>query len=412
MFRLPFQIRSKSPENTAVQIASVEVHDIETSTDKRARTLKHLIRANHVNHAILFNNRRFHNHLPHILGSAYLFDSDHTHLTEIYDVDSHGLDPWEDSPGEVSRHDWRDYLGDTRYERAFIDFFEDELVRLGYDWKTLVAEYLFSGKQPMISGIVGGLGHPLIHMGYAFELSNATIAIEALGLTALCYGEIHKYLDEPSYTRPSPHPTKSAIELLQRLQTDERFDNVLSTQGPSSNAPVLFQHHEDLLLEYWNSWTLTDPTSQFEESQRAAVLMFVGTVVPGHTGYDFFLVHLLTTSHAVRILLPFIPKKFHLLLVREWWLFVLSTYISQLRPVVKDEYITDYELEGRDWSWVDKTALTSRHRNDAHYVKGLRAMKEAARTWGDEHDWYLRAAVRYADEFESWTGFGPEGEEA
>lgn len=41
-----------------------------------------------------------------------------------------------------------------RYERAFVDFFEDELVRLGYDWRKLVADYLFSGKEPMISSIL------------------------------------------------------------------------------------------------------------------------------------------------------------------------------------------------------------------------------------------------------------------
>lgn len=34
-------------------------------------------------------------------------------------------------------------------------------------------------------------------------------------------------------------------------------------------------------------------------------------------------------------------------------------------------------------------------------------MKEAAKTWGDESEYYLKAAVRFADEFEHWGGFGP-----
>ena len=33
-------------------------------------------------------------------------------------------------------------------------------------------------------------------------------------------------------------------------------------------------------------------------------------------------------------------------------------------------------------------------------------MKEAAMTWGDVHERYLAAAVRFADDFEGWTGFG------
>ena len=129
----------------SIDIPSVEIHDIDTAPEKRPRTLKHLIRANHVNYAILFHNLEYHNHLPHvwapnyvqpsysllidvianhlcwiingkILGSAYLLGGGPEHLQEIYDKDVEELDAWKDSPGEVSRHDWRDYLGDRRYD--------------------------------------------------------------------------------------------------------------------------------------------------------------------------------------------------------------------------------------------------------------------------------------------------------
>lgn len=35
-----------------------------------------------------------------------------------------------------------------------MDFFEDEMVHLGYDWKEVVAEYLFTGKEPMFDSIM------------------------------------------------------------------------------------------------------------------------------------------------------------------------------------------------------------------------------------------------------------------
>ena len=54
-----------------MDIPAAAVHDIETEPDKRARTLKHLIRANHVNHAVLHNELRFHNHMPHV---RYMFN--------------------------------------------------------------------------------------------------------------------------------------------------------------------------------------------------------------------------------------------------------------------------------------------------------------------------------------------------
>jgi len=49
-----------------IDIPPVEVHNVETAADKRPRTLKHLIKANHANHAIIYHNLQFHNHTPHV----------------------------------------------------------------------------------------------------------------------------------------------------------------------------------------------------------------------------------------------------------------------------------------------------------------------------------------------------------
>lgn len=35
-----------------------------------------------------------------------------------------------------------------------MDFFEDQMVHLGYDWKEVVAEYLFANKEPMFDSIM------------------------------------------------------------------------------------------------------------------------------------------------------------------------------------------------------------------------------------------------------------------
>lgn len=37
-----------------------------------------------------------------------------------------------------------------------MDFFEDELVLNGYDWRKVLAEYLFAGKEPLINCVVAG----------------------------------------------------------------------------------------------------------------------------------------------------------------------------------------------------------------------------------------------------------------
>ena len=43
-----------------------------------------------------------------------------------------------------------------RYERAYVDFFEDELVLKGYDWRKVVEQYLFSGDKPVGKCLVSG----------------------------------------------------------------------------------------------------------------------------------------------------------------------------------------------------------------------------------------------------------------
>ncbi|KAL8665329.1 MAG: hypothetical protein Q9202_002380 [Teloschistes flavicans] len=402
-FRLPRFLSGIA--SNVVNVKSVQIHDVETLHEKRARTLKHLLKLNHVNHSIIYHPHHFHNHMPHILGSAYLLGADSDHLNDIYDEESKELEPWHDSPGEVSTYDWREYLGKNDYQRAYVDFFEDQLVLNGYDWRRVLEQYLLEGKEPLINNLIAGLGHPLIHLGYAFEVSSREVAMEALGLASCSYDFLHKYLDDPSYSKPTPNNTPSPLEILCRVEKDSRFDGLFTHEGVE-HLGSLFEQRESELLEYWNSWHIADPTREFKASQLAAAALLVAPHKLGRNRYDFYIVHLLTTSHAVRILLPLIPTKFHVPLVRQWWLLTLAIYITQLRPEVRLTAVTDYDRKDKDWNWVNKKALQGEHALDAHYVKALRAMKAAAETWEDDDEFYLKAAVRFAEEFNGWGGFG------
>ncbi|KAK4039765.1 hypothetical protein C8A01DRAFT_36215 [Parachaetomium inaequale] len=397
-------------EPRAIDLPPVEVHSVEANPDKRPRTLKHLLKANHVNHAIIYHNLQFDNHMPHILCSAYHLGAEPQQLYHIYDEEAKTLEPWTDSPAEIAEDDWRDFLGDKRFQRAYVDFFEDALaMNHAYNWKQVIQEYMLKGDEPLINGLIGGLGHPLIHLGYAYEFDSREIAMEALGLAATQYNFLHKYLDDPSYTRPPPPSSSSTspLALLNKLASDPRFDGLFKEPG-FANIDPLFHKHEALILEYWNAWDLpssspdTDPTALFRESQEAAVALLVATVRPGTHAYNFFVVHVLTTSHAVRILLPLLPPKFHVSLVRQWWLLALAVYIAELRPRIDPDYVPR-DLKGRGWKYVEQRALSSEWKTDAHFVKGIRAMREAARTWGDVHERYLAAAVRFVDDFEGWV---------
>ncbi|KAF7588849.1 hypothetical protein BBP40_005096 [Aspergillus hancockii] len=392
-------------DRSFIDIPPVEIHEIDTAQEKPARALKHLLKLNHSNYSVLYNERKFHNHTPHILTSSFLQGADADDLNRVYEAESKLLDPWVDSPSEISTYDWRDYLGRREYQRAFVDFFEDELVRQGYDWKQVLEDYLFSGKEPLFNSLVNDLGHPLIHLAYSSETSSREVGMEALTLAATCYGKMNKYLDDPSYSQAeSSYSSTSPLEILEKVRADKRFNGLFGTPG-DNNIDIILREHEPALLDHWNAWKIENPVEQFRQSQELAAALLTATQTQISDKYDFFLVHTLTTSHAVRILLPLIPGRFQYPLVRQWWLLTLVVYIAQLRPEINFDRINDFDLEGRDWKWTSHKAVKGQYSTDAHYVKAIRAIKEAAATWGDPNSYYLKAAVKFGEEFNGWGGF-------
>jgi hypothetical protein len=80
-------------------------------------------------------------------------------LHHIYESEDKYLEPWPDSPAEIIDDDWRDFLGDRRYQRAYVDFFEDKIASWGIaynDWRKLVDTFIFGGDRPVAHGLIGG----------------------------------------------------------------------------------------------------------------------------------------------------------------------------------------------------------------------------------------------------------------
>ena len=268
---------------------------------------------------------------------------------------------------------------------------------------------MLKGKPPLFNGLVSGLGHPLIHLGYAYELNSREVAMEAMALAATNYDpDVSQYLDDEKWAQlPTTYTTTSPFEVLSQVHADHRLDRDFHSIGGDNLSKVFSpEGYQGILMEHWNAWTVTEPTASFEQSQRLAVALLISTAPSlGGLGYDFFLVHLLTTSHALRILLPFLDPAWHLPLLRQWWLITVAIYVAQARPAVSVDDVAALDLQGRGWTDVSREAVQGPHALDAHYVKAIRAIKEAAALWGDPDHWYLKAAVKFAYDFAGWAGF-------
>ncbi|EFR02171.1 MGS207 protein [Nannizzia gypsea CBS 118893] len=409
-FRLPFSWFSPAEKADGnlpgVEIKAIHGCDVESVEEKSGRRLRHLLKLNHATNSILYNNLTYYNYIPHLLSTAYLLGGNSDHLDRLYEAESKELEPWRASPSEIGQaEDWRLALGKREFQRAYLDFFEDELSRMGYDWNAVVLQYLCSGEKPLINSLIAGFGHPLIHLGYAFEVSSRDIAMESLAMISCCYDDIHKFFDEPSDLQKNITPkytTSSPFEVLHKIHRDDRFDGIFASPG-GSNLEVLLKTQQGLILEHWMAWDLQDTnlTEQLHAIQRLATILMVTR--HGGKKHDLLFDHLLTTTHALRVIIPLVPKQFHGPLLRQWLLLTVGVYVAQLRPNIDVNDIKCYNVDEKDWNWVDTQALTGDMATLAHYIKPLRTLKEAAKTWTDEDDFFLRAAVKFIETFDGFS---------
>lgn len=120
--------------------------------------------------------------------------------------------------------------------------------------------------------------------------------------------------------------------------------------------------------------------------------------------YDFFLMHLLSLSYAVRTLLPVVPKNYALPLCKSHWMLIIALYVVQSRPEIRVELIDEVDLAGKTWEDVVTKAL-ARENVDTHYLKAVRVLRDLAGLWKEDEEFYLKAAVKFTGEFEKWTGY-------
>lgn len=368
-------------------------------------------------------------HSAHLLASLHYLGATPARLQAVYASESKILPPPEAARGTITAENWRAFLGRRSHTREYLDFFERELARLGGDWRALVELYVLGpgpqgegegkGKGEVLAkSISGDLCHPLIHLAYAYELQSGELATDALTYCAVHYRpETQRYVDwrsSSSSSSSSPPPAaataSSPLEVLENIRRDARLDGFPPVPG-RDHFGTLFDKYEDVILGHWRAWPPPGPITaeHFRQAFDASVALVVGSSRDGEA-YDFILLHVLTGCHALRVLLPEIPEAHRAVLFNQWWLFTLTVFITQ-RPTIDDSLISNYSLEGRDWSYPIKLATESQAGFDAHYVKAIRAIHVASGVGllygGQSPDWYLKAATRFAEGFKRYKGFGP-----
>ncbi|KAK3052719.1 hypothetical protein LTR09_006202 [Extremus antarcticus] len=390
------------------KLLPVITYPIEELHNERTKTLKQLLNDGHAETAILREPAlKFHTHLPHHLGSAYRLGASSKQLHEAYSAEANELLAHDHQlfyrNDNISRENWTEFIQQKPQAVAYVDFFDREVQESSGGWKEVVQRYLYDTKIPLINGLTGGLGHPFIHLAYAYEFQSAAVATEALGLACT---ELDSFYTDLINAPPdnSKYKTNSLGDIVSAIHRDSRFDGLLHQPGFENTFQLMYSQR-DLMLEHWNAWEITDPLQQLEHICDLSVLLAIGTG-DAEKQYDFFLAHLMTVAHALRVLWHEFPAERRMTILKEYAMFVMYIYAAQLRRPFDMTSITDFELEGRDWQWVATTALAHEAALDAHFFKVVCAPQAFEGAFGKKQDFYLKAAIKFIVEFNGWTGFG------
>lgn len=384
-----------------------------TPTQASYDKVHQLIRANHNNYQVKFNNRKFHNHLAHILCSAYFIGATPQELTAIYEEDIKDLVPWkEDSPDELTLDTYSKHFGDVKYERAFFDLFEEEVTDVAqFNWKKTANEVYSASEVPnsgvLFPGLAFGLLHPIIHLGYAFEMDCSPLAVEAMTVACMDYRKSAQKLMEKR--DPPPVQFSDPLAVLSKLREDPSLDGV---DFDLAMDPV--NHSLDVVIKYADMLKLSDDPLKNAATLLHASVAYFGASHPDRTSYkpqySFFFLHGLTGSQAVCEIIN--SKKFgdvftdpgaaQTLCYFAWVNFIVLFMYHQ-RPHIDPARITDQKTPAYEELFPQAVheALHSTDRFDEHYVKAIRALMFAQHFVRDHRpdladsvpkDYYAKAA--------------------
>ncbi|KAI8341053.1 hypothetical protein BC941DRAFT_449531 [Chlamydoabsidia padenii] len=414
-------------------------------TTKSRLAADRLVKNNHDQFDIFFNEKKFHNHLTHHLLAAYSFGANEKRLEEIYEKHASYQRPLPALlDAHLTRDNYKDQLGNAKAYTSFLRLFEKEIDQHGM--VDTLRRWVWSGD--MLARLVGGVYHPLIHIGYGVEFGLPGQLAEGLAMAACTENRLAPWIDDspdvcdtlttiPSIsTTPISQDDKDdsdktyLLNIFDMIREDTFFDKVVSAEDVNKITTLYSQPRlVDRLHDHIKQWK-HDKTWTTRQNLNARVKELYSTAVVSHgaTGFpvskegedgsgvriDFFLMHALTSAYFVHILVPHLHPKEAASLLQAHHLATLAHYVIVGRPQVKLDRLLEYDSPSfrtidsqqphKRWARVLEAAVDE----EEHVIKAIRACAEASILFNSdpdlfEDDVYLRAAELTYDLHGDWT---------
>lgn len=348
-------------------------------TPQAIGTCFRLLQDNHERHHVFFDTERgFHNHTPHHLLAALGFGASPSTLERIYEEKNKlqiSIEPLHNK----NEFDVKKCMGDDNYYHDYLEFFRKELENEKYQGKIeeIIEDYLFN--KDFLCPFFKGVYHPFIHLGYALEFQSKIMTIEGLAMAAVDRVSAQPVLEHLD-SDPNKDGNKTALEIIELINKDQRFDDKLSYKKGAFSPQVtelLEQGGGPLIAEYAQMWKC-----DLNDLRKVGILVNAGVIRPKKQPHlDFFLMHATTSSLFLDIFVhAFKNKENQLKFLRAKFATDLLYYIARGRPKLDLNYLfNDYQVSKEHsysdaqnpWFHVIEKALTH---PDEHVAKSIRAL--------------------------------------
>lgn len=175
-----------------------------------------LVRANHLSHDINSDIR--------MIVAADALGIAKKDLISMYDTIYEHAKEATESKFEILQTDWRDFRGTLQYERSYLNYFDDDLVRLSYDWQKLLDKYILH--DGMLESMIAAVD-PLKHLACTYQLQSRELSSETLTLASIMFKETPKV--ESSEVDLAKLIEQTARKTIGNQSLFEAFASLLST---------------------------------------------------------------------------------------------------------------------------------------------------------------------------------------
>ncbi|KAF8622031.1 hypothetical protein AX15_007318 [Amanita polypyramis BW_CC] len=360
-----------------------------------AETVANILKDQHEKWHCYFNREnRYHNHSSHHTLALWALGANKAALNQAYTRDSVYQTAAFDSPGEITKSNWKGHLGDDNYYQAYVNFFTEVVQERGVI--LAIEEYIFSfssnfshdGKQPaMLSRFLAGLYHSMILVGYGVEFNIPGLVIEGLAQTAVhendsealltpvffqrCLNDIagpipltqaisgtdraseifytlasriSSHLEKFNLSTPNkPKAECHTLSIVARMSKDKRFDGYKQQELLKMYSDLMSKFSEPI-MEYAGQWSLDmhlggAARNKKELEDKLEELAWTYTVLYGLSGWkegqpfnaDFLIAHCVTSALFLFSIAPKLQVSSQILLIRAHFAVTLAWWIGRGR---------------------------------------------------------------------------------